>query len=218
MKYKKYALIGYIVTILLFAVLAAVFFLSPGRTNEEASFIANHTLIGPFLFILWRITGVLIPSIPAGVITFALVPVFGWFYTYIYTVIGLTIGTSVAFWLARIYREALVKKFLPLQKVHKLQNEMSGKQEFLAIVGIRVFTVPIMDFSSYVAGLTTISYKKFITATIIATIPDIFIFYFGDQLSKKLFGKSVLIGVIVFFIIAAGYLITKKYLSKKKPL
>ena len=93
-------------------------------------------------------------AIPAGIVSFAAVPIFGWFATYIYTLTGIMLGTSISFFLARRFKEPLVGRFVPLAKLHKLENELSERKRFMAILLIRLFTVPVMDFSSYAAGLT----------------------------------------------------------------
>lgn len=175
-------------------------------------FTSTHEFVGPILLIVWRILGILIPIVPSGVVSFAVVPIFGWFLTYLYTLIGILVGTSISFWLARSFREPLVGKFLPLQKIHKLEDNLSHKKRFLAIVALRLFTAPVMDFSSYIAGLTKISFVKFFLATLIASIPDIGIFYFGEEFYKRVFGKkSIMISVIVLFIVAVLYFLFRKY-------
>lgn len=202
--------------LLLSSLAITVFLLRPSNIEAGIAFADRHTVIGPLLLIGWRILGIIFPALPAGVISFAVVPIFGWLHTYIYTLLGILIGTSIAFFLARIFREKLVERFMTLKKIHKLESEISKKKQFLAIVAIRLFTVPVMDFSSYIAGLTKISYKKFALATAIASIPDILIFYLGEEAYKKIFGKSIFVAVIGLFIIASSYYIFKKYQQNKR--
>lgn len=184
-------------------------------TNAIIQFTSSHLFIGPMLLIFWRILGIIFPVIPAGVVSFAVVPIFGWFLTYLYTLIGILAGTSISFYVARTFREPIVKRFLPLQKIRKLENELSRKQEFFAIVALRLFTAPVMDFSSYIAGLTKISFGKFFLATLIASIPDIGIFYLGEEFYKKVFGRSIEIAVVFLFFIAFIYFLVKRYRSSK---
>lgn len=213
---KKHTFITIAAVLLLSGIVIVVVLLRPSNIDAGIAFADRHTVIGPLLLIVWRILGVIFPALPAGVISFAVVPIFGWLHTYIYTLLGILIGTSVAFFLARIFREKLVERFMTLKKIHKLESEISKKKQFLAIVAIRLFTVPVMDFSSYIAGLTKISYKKFVLATAIASVPDIFIFYIGEEAYKKIFGKSIVIAVISLLIIASLYYILRKYRPNKR--
>ena len=201
---------------LLILVLIGVYFFFRNSPEQVILAIKTHPYLGPLLLILWRIIGIIFPAIPAGVVSFAVVPIFGWLRTYLYTVTGIMIGTSISFFLARKFREPLVERFVPLKKLHKLEGELSEKQKFMAIVLIRLFTVPVMDFSSYAAGLTRISFPKFFLATLIASLPDIAIFYFGEQLYKTVFGKSVIIAVGALFFLGAGYFIVKRFVIDRE--
>src|SRR3989338_8776276 len=197
---------------LIVLILAGVYLVSKNSPQQVILLIKTHSYLGPTLLIIWRIIGIIVPAIPAGVVSFAAVPVFGWLKTYIYTVVGILIGTSISFWLARRFREPLVSRFVPLKKLHQLEGELSERKRFLAVVALRLFTVPVMDFSSYAAGLTRISFPKFFLATLIASIPDIGIFYFGEKLYETVFGKSVIIAVGALFFMGAGYFIVKRFI------
>jgi len=200
----------------LFGIFIILLVFNPTYTDTLVKFTSEHKFYGPMFLILWRILGIIVPAIPAGVVSFAVVPLFGWQLTYVYTLIGIVMGTSTSFWLARRFREPLVARFLPLQKIHKLEDSLSHKKRFAAIVALRLFTVPVMDFSSYIAGLTKISFAKFFFATIIASIPDIGIFYFGEELYKRVFGKSIAIGVGMLFFIAVSYFLFRRYKYRER--
>lgn len=197
-------------------ILVAVYFVFRDSSKQLILLIETHPYLGPILLILWRIIGIIFPAIPAGVVSFAAVPIFGWFNTYLYTVTGIMIGTSISFFLARKFREPLVARFVPLARIHEIEDKLSARQEFLAIIGIRLFTVPVMDFSSYAAGLTKISFPKFFLATLIASIPDIAIFYFGEQFYKTFFGRSLIVAVGVLFFIGIGYFVLKRFVLDKE--
>ena len=201
---------------LLILFLVIVYLVFKNSPQQVITAIKTHPYLGALLLILWRIVGIIFPAIPAGVVSFAAVPIFGWLKTYLYTLTGIMIGTSISFFLARKFREPLVKRFVSVKRLHELEDKLTERQKFWAIVGIRLFTVPVMDFSSYAAGLTKISFPKFFLATLIASLPDIAIFYFGEQLYKTFFGKSIIIAVGGLFFIASGYFILKRFVFYKK--
>src|SRR3989344_677624 len=174
-KRNFFLIFGFLIFLLL------LFLISRNYTLFIIQIIEKNPFVGPLLLVIWRVVGIIFPAIPAGVVSFAAVPIFGWLKTYLYTLTGIMIGTSISFFLARKFREPLVKRFVPLKRIHEIEDKLTKRQEFLAIIGIRLFTVPVMDFSSYAAGLSKISFPKFFLATLIASIPDIAIFYFGEQ-------------------------------------
>ena len=189
---------------------------NPYSLRSTLAFTSAHLYIGAILLVILRIIGMIVPIIPGGIVSFAVIPIFGWLVTYICTAAGIFIGTSIAFFLARTYKEPLLERFVTLRRIHELEKEISGKKEFMAILAFRLFTVPVVDISSYIAGFTRISYKKFALATFQATLPEILTFYFGEALYKKFFGNSLFIGVIAMLIIGSIYFIIKRYKTKFK--
>lgn len=208
---KNRKLLILIVLLLLVLLLFSIYIIYQNFSQDLISAINTHSYIGPAILILWRMVGIIIPAIPTGIVSFAAIPIFGWLLTYVYTVIGILIGTSISFFLARKFREPLVGKFVPLKKLHKLEGELSERKRFMAIFLIRLFTVPVMDFSSYAAGLTRISFPKFFLATLLASFPDIAIFYFGEKLYQTLFGKQIIVAVAALFFLGTGYFIIKRF-------
>lgn len=213
---KKHIAISSIGIFGLIVLLLVLIFFNPYRLDSTLEFTAEHLYIGAVLLVLLRILGMVVPMIPGGIVSFAVIPIFGWFATYVYTALGIFIGTSIAFWLGRIYGEPLITKFVSLKKIHELEKELSGKKEFFALVAFRLFTVPVVDISSYVAGITKVSYKKFALATFLATLPLNLTFYFGEEIYRRIFGKNLYVGVISILIIGSIYFIIKRYRIKVK--
>lgn len=179
-------------------------------------FNPEHLLGGAIILVLLRALAMVIPAIPSGMVAFATIPIFGWFLAFVCNVAGILIGGSIAFWLARIYREPLVTRFTTLSKINQLGKKISGKKQFMTLVAFRLFTVPVVDISSYVVGLIKIGYEKFILATFLATLPTIATFYFGEEIYKRVFGKNLFVGIIAMLIIGSIYFIIKRYRFKLK--
>lgn len=215
MRKKHIAISGVAIVILLVLLLVFIFF-NPYQLESTLKFAQNHLYIGAIFLVLLRIIGMIIPIIPGGIVSFAVIPIFGWFGTYVYTSLGIFIGTSIAFLLARIYKKPLIAKFVSLKRIEEVEKQLTGKKEFFALVAFRLFTVPVVDISSYVAGFTNISYKKFALATFLATLPLTLTFYFGEAFYKVIFGKSIFIGIIVVLIVGSIYFIIKRYRFKLK--
>lgn len=179
----------------------------PAKISEIIEFTNQYPLVGPIILIVWRILAIVIPPIPGGLISIALIPVFGWWKSFIYTSIAVLIGSTIAFFLARKYREPFVKKFVPLKQLHSWQEKISEKRQFWAFLGTRFATGSIMDYISYIAGLSKISYKNFILATCCALTSELVLYYVGEKAYKySVYGT---IGLVILFI--AGFYIIKKF-------
>jgi uncharacterized membrane protein YdjX (TVP38/TMEM64 family) len=211
---KKRIAVGFIGILGLIALLLILIFLNPYRLTSTLQFTSEHLTIGAILLVILRTVSNIFPVIPGGMIAFATVPILGWFTAFACNMIGILLGASIAFFLARIYREPLVGRFASLNKIHQLGKEASGKKQFMALVFFRLFTVPVVDISSYVIGLTKISFLKFVLATFIASLPTLLAFYFGSEIYKRIFGKNLFVGIIAILIIGSIYFIIKRYKTK----
>ena len=213
---KKHIALSFLGILGLTSLFLFIFLLNPYELNSAIKLTSEHLLIGAILLIFLRTLSNIVPAIPGGMIVFSAIPVFGWFVAFICNTIGILLGTSIAFFLARVYREPLVSRFVSLNKIHQLGKQVSGKRQFMTLVAFRLFTVPVVDISSYVIGLTKISYAKFSLATFFATIPTIATFYFGDEIYKRIFGRSLFVGITTMLIILSIYFIIKRYRFKLK--
>jgi uncharacterized membrane protein YdjX (TVP38/TMEM64 family) len=188
------------------------FWVSITHTQELTDFASKNPLIAPLLIILWRTIGVVIPPIPGGLLALAMIPVFGWFLAFLYGAVGLIIGCSLAFWLARRYGTKFVANFIPISQIHKLEKKMSEQDRFFAFLMVRFATGPVMDFASYVAGLSKVKFSTFILATIISILPDALYYYLGEALYRQF--SPVLIFLVILTV--ASVYITQKILFKRK--
>ncbi len=213
---KKKIAIGSVGILALIALLLVLIFFNPYELSSTLKFTSEHLIIGAILLVFLRTLGNVVPVIPAGMIIFSTVPIFGWFVAFLCNTIGIVFGTSIAFFLARIYREPLVEKFASLNKIHKLGKQISGKRQFMTLLAFRLFTVPVVDISSYAIGLTKISFSKFALATLIASLPTAVTFYFGDEIYRRIFGRNFFLGIVTVLIIGSIYFIIKRYGIKFK--
>ncbi len=214
---KKYHVVG-LLTLFLF-VASAIFFIFwfPPHQAEITRFTVEHPVLAPVMIILWRIVGVVIPPISGGVLSFALIPVIGWFPSFLYSTVGLLIGASVAFYLARFYREPLVKRFVPLQELQEWEGKLTGTKELWTFVLIRLTTGPVMDFISYLAGLSKLSFRKFFFATLLSLLPSAVSYYAGEAVYAKLADESPYLGIGFFVLLGILFFVyQKKIMSHRK--
>ena len=211
---KKHLAAGFIGILGLIALLLVITFFNPYKLNSALEFTSEHLIIGAVFLMLLRTLSNVLPVIPGGMIALATIPILGWPVAFACNMVGIMLGKSIAFFLARIYREPLVKRFASLNKIHQLEKQLSGKKQFLALVAFKMFTVPVVDISSYVIGLTKISFLKFTLATFLAALPTLVTFYLGFEAYKIIFGNNLILGFIAILIMGSIYLIIKEYRQK----
>lgn len=179
--------------------------------------LTQHPLLAPIIFILVRTVPVIIPPIPGVVVDLVGVAMFGWKLGLFLALIGAHIGASVAFFIARYYRESAVKYFVPLQKLHELEAQYSEHQKFWALVGVRFITSPFFDYMSFAAGLTRMSYLTFLASTFLGVLPYAFTVYFFGGLSLD---QGPLFAILFFLGLAimgglAGKVFVEKFWNQK---
>lgn len=188
--------------VMTFAVLLTV---TLANQTQIAHFVVAHPVLAPFIIIAWKTAGMVFVPIPGGTLTFALIPVLGWFTAYLYNVIGSLIGSSIAFWIARKFRRPVVQRLVPLQTIDKWEAKLSEGQEFWAFLVVRAVTWPIFDLMSYAFGLSRISYKRFLAVTALLLIPNAAVYYLGNEFYLQVLRRSWQLGVAVIIIAGIGY-------------
>ena len=86
---------------------------------------------------------------------------------------GMVMGAILAFFIARKGRELIVKKLIG-EKWIKMVDKWVEKSGGIAILISRLVPVIPFDLVSYVAGLTSLSFKSYLVATLIGAYPRTF--------------------------------------------
>lgn len=158
--------------------LPAIF--SPAYKEQTAYLIQNYPLFAPLTIVFFRFIGVVLAPLPGSPTAFASMALLPWPEAFLYNFIGSELGAIVAFAIARRFREPVVEYVAPLKKVHEWQDKISGKGQFWGFVGLRVLSVTAFDFVSYAAGLSKLSFRTFLFASLLVDVPvSLLFFYLG---------------------------------------
>jgi len=191
-------------------VIVTIFFLLPiffGDYQEFAvGLIQSHPYLAPSLIIFFRFLAVVAAPLPSAPIAFASMALLPWYEAWGYNSLGNWLGVIVAFFIARRFREPVVSHFAPLERVHRWQERVSQRRQFWAFTALRAASVLALDFVSYAAGLTKMSFKTFFFATLLVDIPIGFLFFY-------LGGVAVKYGVFLLGIFAILFIITAIFLN-----
>jgi len=176
--------------------------------------LQNHPILAPAIFIVVRAIPVVIAPIPGIFVDLVGISIFGWRLGFILALVGVHLGAFIAFMLARIFREPLVSRFLPLQKLHEWEDSYSEKQKFWMLVSIRIATSPFFDYLSYAAGLTKMSVSRYLFSTFLGTLPLMLgIYYVGGISFTK--GPFVIIAFFAALLIPTMLLARDSRLTRK---
>jgi uncharacterized membrane protein YdjX (TVP38/TMEM64 family) len=135
--------------------------------QDIQDFILSFGIFAPIIsIIIFALTMVSAP-LSATAVQVAILLIFGREYGALISFLGLTIGTSINFWISRLFGKFLVKKILGEQSIIKIENFFSSDSKKKYIVFLFVL-LGGTDILSYTIGLSKMKFVRF--ALIIAAI------------------------------------------------
>lgn len=125
-------------------------------------------IFAPLLFILIQIIQCIIPIIPGSVSCIIGVALFNPIGGFIYNFIGISIGSTINFLLAKKYGNKLVLKLVSKNSYDKYITWLEKKDKFNKLFALAML-LPCLpdDLLCFLAGLTPMSFKKFILIILI---------------------------------------------------
>ena len=183
--------------------------------EQVQHFITLNPQLTALYLILGKIVGAILffPGIPLTLLAGATL---GVFWGTVVSIIGNTIGATLAFLVARYFlrdyvSEKIYKKY---PKIDKYENRFF-KDGFATVVLLRL--IPLFPFNAlnYILGVTRVSTRDYIIATFFGIIPGTLAFvYFGAAL-RTLSPINIALSVIAILSLAYfGNMYQKKYENK----
>ena len=156
-------------------------------------------LFGPLIIILLISAAIIISPIPSAPIALVSGALYGHTFGTIYIIVGAITGALIAFYIAReLGRDFFKKRF----NSHFAVN-ITGSQNTMMFIVLVSRLAPFISFDviSYAAGLTNLSFQRFLIATTLGIIPISFILahvgseVISDEVESIAFAL-VLLGII----------------------
>lgn len=151
-------------------------------TSREVfcEYILNLGFLAPFVFIFIQAIQVVIPILPGAIGCAAGVIAFGGFFGFLYNYIGITLGSILAFLIAKRYGIIVVKKLVNPKTFDKYESWLNEGTRFDKLfAGAILAPVAPDDFLCYLAGLTKMSLRKFVLIIIFCKPLSILIYSIG---------------------------------------
>jgi uncharacterized membrane protein YdjX (TVP38/TMEM64 family) len=174
--------------------------------QEFKKTISSYGAYAPLAYILLQIIQVIIAPIPGGAIEFLGGVIFGVKAGFIYSMIGLLIGSWIAFSLARIFEKIAVEKFVSEQTRKKFDYLVEHEGVILSFI---LFLLPGFpkDALCYILGLTPMHLGIFLIISTIGRIPGTLIACLqgGKAFDHQYYTFGILLGasalvILVFYI------------------
>lgn len=159
----------------------------------------------PLAFIVLQTAQVLLAPIPGQVMAVVGGYLFGPWWGTLYNMVGITVGSTLAFWLSRRYGRAYAERMFDDDALETFDT-VADRHGLLAL--FVMFLIPGLpdDVLCFAGGLTTIPLRRLVLVAILGRAPAFFLVnVFGDLLATgDVYAATVLLVVIVALSVA-GY-------------
>lgn len=152
-------------------------------TENFEQFIKGLGMWGPIAFISIQAVQIVLPVLPAPVCCLAGVVSYGPWIGFLYNYIGITIGSCLAFGISRKYGFLLARSIVSEATFEKYTKWLEhGEKKFHKLFAIAI-VLPVApdDFLCYLAGLTKMSFKKFLVIILLGKPFSLLSYSFGME-------------------------------------
>jgi uncharacterized membrane protein YdjX (TVP38/TMEM64 family) len=178
----------------------------PDYNQYAGEIIKAYPALAPFVIIVFRFLGIVLAPLPGAPVAFASMAFLPWWQAWLWNLIGVELGSACAFFIARRWRERIAAKFAPLQDLHAWQEKISERRQLWGFVTLRFVSSVIVDFLSYAAGLSKISFRNFLLASVsVDAVVSLAFFYIGG----KAFAYGVYFAVAFLILLGVSFIVAK---------
>lgn len=181
--------------------------------DELRDRILSYGALAPVLYIALQIMQVLLAPIPGEASGFLGGYLFGGFNAFVYSTIGLSIGSGLAFAFARMMSDNLRRRFHQ-SRVYQRFNKLLYRNAFVVPFILFLFPGFPKDSLSYILGLSLMPWRIFLFIAIVGRMPGtLLLSYQGAQVYEKDF---LTLGILLLASVAISlpfYLYRRRILS-----
>lgn len=184
-------------------------------TDKIQTFLSKYGAYAGIIFIIIQFLQVTLIPLPAALTTMAGVALFGFWPTFLYSVVGMMIGSMLAFYLGRKFGVKLIIWLFGKNAYNKYIKITQGKDK---VVLTLMFLFPFFpdDLLCIVAGITDMKYWQFFIIMLITRPINILIMEgaFKGFSSIPLTGYGIPIWIAIIFIALVAVVLAFKFSSK----
>jgi len=162
------------------------------------AFLLQYKTLSIFVYIGLQILQIVISVLPGQALQFAAGYAYTFWFGYLYSVIGVLLGTVLTFYIARVLGKDAMHVIFGEEKLSKFVHILNSKRA-LTILFV-IFLIPGIpkDLFTYAAGVSEIKIKPFLMLSLIGRTPAMM----GSIMMGSMFHKGSYTGLIILCIIA----------------
>jgi len=162
---------------------------------------------GPLLCVAAQFIQVVIFAIPGEVTQLAAGYVFGLWPGFLYSVVGITLGSVFNFYFARVVGRPALERCISCKTLNKVDNLLNNAKGKSALFLLFVLPGVPKDVLCYGAGLTGMTATEFVVISSLARTPALFAsILIGARAAQRDYDAAILTGVVLLVVVACFYL------------
>lgn len=172
------------------------------RVKDE---LPKYGMLGPVIYALLYALQIVVAPIPGAALAYTAGYLFGPIVASIASMVGILIGSAIAFILARRLGWPLIEKFTPKSWIERWQNLSAVNS---SITWFLLMLAPTADVFYFIAGLTKLSFRRFMLIVLLGRTPGIILSSIVGA-NVETFGVqwiAVLIGAMLLISLAGNWL------------
>jgi len=183
---------------------AQLSFLSGGA--ELRAVVSGYGVAAPLVFIGLLTAQVVLAPIPGQGAGFVSGYLFGSFHGSIYSLVGITLGSAIAFWLSRRFGRPFVERVVRDDLIERF-DAFVGRTGLLGLFVVFLVPGPPDDVVCFVAGLTDIDLWKLVVVAFVGRAPSYVVANVtGAGLANGEFGMATVLVLLFLAGSVWGYL------------
>lgn len=189
--------------IILFLIYVSVRFIGIDNMKEK---VMAAGIFGPLLLIFLKASTLVFAPLGGSPLYPVAGALFGFTKGFIYVFLGDVLGSVMSFYISRIFGRKIASYFLSKPGMHAADDILRHIGTTKGFIQARLIFIGFPEAINYGAGLTTISFWKFITISIlIGAIPIAVLVAFGEVLTQKTAAPFIIgLSIASFVIMALG--------------
>ncbi len=184
---------------------AAGLYLWGSRISPEAVRDALLQLgpLGPLVHLLILGLVLTVPLVPATIFQVAGGWAFGPWLGFVYTMIGDALGAALGFWIARMWGDAVLRRWLSPASQYRVLS-LAGRMSVRAVIVLRLLPGPAYTLVSLAAGLSPLSFRPYLLASLVGVAPWIVLLTLAGDVGRS--NPWLGVGVVVAILVLAAAL------------
>ena len=193
--------VWFIIIILLFVVSIQMI-----KSGSLVTQIDSFGIWAPIIFVLLKISTLVIAPLSGTPLYFIAGSLFGNFYGLVLSLLGDALGSVICFFLSRFYGQKIVKTLAGDKFFGKVMNTVAVLKDSKSIIKARLALIAVPEILAYASGFSKINFLTFFLINMLFYIPvDFMYIFFGSQITAIIAEYTFWFYSLILFVTVAGF-------------